>query len=115
MKTLTNAETDLLVRAWRSVSDTNKKTPMDYAARLYHTFMRFVFIKGMRLIGDDVCREEERILSKDLALMYIGALRQVLDPKGEETEADVVAMMIMATSEERRAAIQYMKKQGVSF
>lgn len=113
MKELSNNDTDILVKAWRSVSQTNKRTPMDYSTRLYHTFMRFIFMKGIRLIGPDVTKIERYIYENDLALHYMGALRLVIDPKQLETEADIVMLMISATEEQRMKAIRILRSKGV--
>lgn len=115
MKQLSNTDTDLLVRAWRSAAETHKREPMDYASRLYTTFMRFLFIKGIRLISPDVVRSEKSILERGASLLYIRAMREVLDPKGELDDADVVVRMISATTEEREKAIRLLRGQGVQF
>lgn len=115
MKKLTLSDGELLIKAWQSIISSKDGTELDHSNALYQTFLRFLASKGIRIVPKDIVDNERKLLIRGLSIEYVRELREILDPERENAEDDLVLMLMLATAEERRKAIQRLKMKGYCF
>jgi hypothetical protein len=108
-RALTQEDGFLLQKAYKEID----RTPLDYVNRWYATILKFLSLKGMRMVPNEVVAAEEAILMGGHATEYVMELRDVVDPTSDYHETDQAVLMIAATADEKLEAIKRLRVQGL--